>query len=294
MRDRKTLTTIANELKISEAEVSSEVINLNTRYELNIDNFDDLEDWQYQLIRAVLSKSHLVRLLRKDKGFGGNKYNYRYNPHYSTVVDFAEKNNLNGRSITEITDLIMRDSGTCIRGTQMVAFAMREAGYEKKVTYEDGRQRRVWIKEGYVSEDRINIKNAVEYYLKWNNVEDGFNITDLIHSTGLAVTPQVLGPILREIGYNNKSTRDETTGEMVRRWYRSGDTDATKTNTKEVLSNLDINGLTMDEIKELSGLTLRSQDIGAVLKELGCDCRITRVNSSQRRRWYKPEQPSFF
>jgi len=294
MRHSKTLKAISNELNISEADVFSRVMDLNMRYGLDIDKMDDLEDWQYQLIRASLSEKHLVRLLRKDVGFNGTKNNYRSNPQYPTIIDFAESKNFNGKSTREIMEFVMREVGIAVRGTQMVGFAMREAGYESKVMYEEGKQRRVWFKKGYMSEDRVNIKNAVEYYLKWNNVNDGFTMSEILSLTDLSVTPQVLGPILREIGYNSRPTRDESTGEMVRGWYHVGHTDAAKANAKEVLSNLDINGLTMDEIKELSGLTLRSQDIGAVLKELGCDCRITRVNSSQRRRWYKPEQPSFF
>ncbi|QGT52270.1 hypothetical protein [Vibrio phage MZH0603] len=293
MRNRKTLKAISNELNMSEADVFSKVMDLNMRYKLDIDKMDDLEDWQYQLIRAVLSEKHLVRLHRKDTGFD-TLNNYRTNPHYVTVCDFAEQKDFNGKGTKEIMDYISYEIGATVRGTQMVAFAMREAGYENKIIYEGTKQRRAWFKKGYVSEDRTNTKNAVEYYLKWNNVNDGFTMSYILSATNLSVKPQVLGSILREIGYDSRPMRDEATGEMVRGWYHVGRIDAAKTNAKEVLSNLDINGLTMDEIKELSGLTLRSQDIGAVLKELGCECRITRVNSSQRRRWYKPEQPSFF
>ena len=289
MKKERSIRKLALELNIDRVELFDRVLGLNQKHELNIDNFDALEEWQCVLIKTVVSEDYAVRLLRKDKGFEG-VYNYRTNTQYVNVATFIEDKNLNGKSVTEVMELVSDSIQETIKGTQMVAFAMREAGYEPRVSYTGGKQRRLWFKEGQITLDHENLLNGVRDFVKWTSI-DGKSLSEIMTLTNAPTSPQKLGMILRELGYESKITRTDEDVQS-RRWYKRDIVEPRICDATTKLAKLDLNGKRMEEI-QLIAEGMKSQHLGRILRDLGYECKITRENGTQARRWYKEETVSF-
>lgn len=289
MKKVRNIKKLAMELNMEKVDLFTRVLELNEKYELNIDNYDDLEEWQCVLIRTVVSEEYAVRLLRKDKGFEG-VYCYRTNPQYATVSTYIAYKNLNGKSTREIMDLVGDASQETIKGTQMVAFAMREAGYEPRLSYIGGKQRRLWFKEGQITLDHENLFNGVKDFVKWTSVE-GKSLSEIMTLSNAPTTPQKLGMILRELGYESRIIRmDEDV--QSRRWYKRDFVEPRVCDATTKLAQLDLNGKRMEEV-QLMVEGMKSQHLGRILKDLGYECKITRKDGVQARRWYKADTVSF-
>ena len=290
MKKVRSVQKLALELGMERVDLFTRILDLNRKHDLDIDNYDDLEEWQCTLIRVIVSEDYAVRLLRKDKGFEGT-YCYRTNPQYATVATYIANKNLNGKGTREIMDLVGDSAQETIKGTQMVAFAMREDGYEPRLSYVGGKQRRLWFKEGQITLDHENLLNGVKDFVKWTSIE-GKSLSEIMTLTNAPTTPQKLGMILRELGYESRVIRaDEDV--QSRRWYKRDIVESRICDVTTKLVHLDLNGKRMEEIQLITG-DVKPQHLGRILRDLGYECRITRKDGVQARRWYKPHSEVSF
>lgn len=139
------MKTLSEQLSIDVNALLIKITHLNNEHKLDIDDVDNLTVEQYDIIRASLDTTYLVKLIRKgDKS--DRKYNYQKTPDYRDLVHWLSQHDLNGVSTSAIKQSL--PDNIVHRGHQTIAAAMRSLGYTSNVTYlGHGSQGRRWSKE---------------------------------------------------------------------------------------------------------------------------------------------------
>lgn len=134
--------TLSIELGMDLHTMMTKVSEMNLKHDLRIEDTTQLTRTQYDIIRSAFDTGYLVSLLKGDKR--GGKYNYTNSHGYIDAMDWIHQNNLSGKSLKEVGELLPPTLKSV--GRQTLAAAMKASGYVSRVvTLENGIQGRRWF-----------------------------------------------------------------------------------------------------------------------------------------------------
>lgn len=145
-----TIEKLAETLRMSRTQLMGYINNLDAEVGLGLttDNLEELNRWQYDVVRGSLDPVYLAKRMKKIKTPGitkGQIYEYNKASGYGDLIQWLSDHDLKTTSIKEIQANLPDELPYF--GKQAVASALRDCGYENKVVrLDNGKQGRRWVR----------------------------------------------------------------------------------------------------------------------------------------------------